>query len=327
MSLEGLLLIDGNDAYTTYRAVVVKGGHAGILRWPSLKDVETNDWHEYDGIEADLEAPVLDGREFDVDFYIFGKGKSQWLIDLIAALRDGSYHEMNFAVIGRTLKLRATSFKEPRLYSDGFGLTITFADDFPLNGYEYLEPSSQMTTYRDYLLDGVPFTDYGVRIIEGTLKSVINLPDVKPNLLRNISVVPGIIYDDPADDLVDDPEAEVDTTVRLSYKDVTLNCYLSASNSTELWRNYDALLYDLTRPGSRVLFSRNTMQQLGCYYQSCEVERYALGHDGSIGMIFSINLKIIGESDIEGITYLLAHEDERLITTEDGKALEVVFSF
>ena len=59
----GTLYIDGNDAYRQFGVSVVKGGYDDIIAMPPLKKPQTNDWQEEDGIEADLEEPVLDARE------------------------------------------------------------------------------------------------------------------------------------------------------------------------------------------------------------------------------------------------------------------------
>ena len=332
MGLEGLLLIDGNDAYTTYGAVVLKGGHNGLIQWPTLKEVVTNDWHEYDGIEADLSSPVLGSKEFPVDFYIFGRaGRLARLKRLVSALRNGSYHTMNFAAVGKTAKLRVVSFGEPEFCSDGLRIAITFADDFPLSGYEYLEPSSQVPVCYDYKIDDVPFTDYGVRVIEGSLKAALNMADVKKNLLRDISILPGVIYDDPAEDEPEESEEEeeeteeVDVTVRLSFRDLKLRCFLMASSLSEFWRNYDALLYDLVQPGARVVYSVEASKKLECYYGGSEIEKLSLSqYNGSIGMIFSISFKVLNETDV---IRLLATETSEVLTTETGSALEVEFSF
>lgn len=323
MRLEGLLFIDGNDAYTNYGAVVTKGGHNGLIQWPSLKAVETNDWHEYDGLEADLASPVLGSKEFPVDFYLFGRaGRLARLKRLVSALRDGAYHTLNFAAVGKTAKLRVVSFGEPEFCSDGLRISITFADDFPLGGYEYLEPSSQVPACYDYKIDGIPFTDYGVRVIEGSLRAALNMADVKKNLLRDISILPGVIYDDPAED---EQEEGADVTVRLSFRDLKLRCFLMASNLSEFWRNYDALLYDLVQPDSRVVYSVEASKKLECYYGGSEVEKFSMSQiNDSIGMIFSITFKVLSEVDV---IRLLATETSEVLTTEMGSALEVEFSF
>ena len=318
MDLEGLLLIDGVDAYTAYKAVVVLGGHKGLLGWPSLKEVEVNDWHERDGLEVDLSSPVLASKEFPVDFYIFGKdsvGLSN-LDSLVSALRYGSYHTMNFAQVGRTATLRAVSFGEPELCDGGLLVSITFADDFPLDGYTYLAPSSTVPAFSDFLIDGSPFTAYGTRITEGSLKTALALGSVKQNLRRDISILPGVIYDDPADD-------ENATSIRatISFHDAVLKCYMTAPSLSAFWRNYDALLYNLSKPQARTLTIGETGAALTCYYKSQEVEDYSI--DNGVFVKFSVTLAVTGMSGIA--EKLLASEDWKYIITQDGKKIKVKY--
>lgn len=316
MDLEGLLLIDGVDAYTAYKAVVVLGGHKGLLGWPSLKEVEVNNWHEEDGLEADLSSPVLASKEFPVDFYVFGADSVgiDNLRSLVSALRDGSYHTMTFAQIGRSAKLRVVSFGEPDFCDGGLLVSITFADDFPLGGYEYLSPSSSEPLSTDYQIDNTPFTAYGVRIIEGSLKSAVTMADVKPNLLRNISILPGVIYDDPAED-----ENATDTTVRLAYREVVLRCCQKAPTLSAFWRNFDALLHDLSKPGARTLAVSATNSALTCHYVSQEVEDYSI--DNGVFVKFSVTLAVMGSAT--EVERLLSSEDWKYIITEDGKKIPV----
>ena len=53
------LFIDGNDAYLQYGVYVTSGGFNELVAFPPLKSVDSNDWQEEDGVEADLSAPVL----------------------------------------------------------------------------------------------------------------------------------------------------------------------------------------------------------------------------------------------------------------------------
>ena len=62
------LFIDGNDAYLQYGAYGVSGGWNELVAYPPLKSVESNDWQEEDGVEADLSEPVLNTREVSVKF-------------------------------------------------------------------------------------------------------------------------------------------------------------------------------------------------------------------------------------------------------------------
>ena len=66
------LFIDGNDAYLQYGVYVTSGGFNELVAFPPLKSVDSNDWQEEDGVEADLSAPVLNTREIQVKFAFGG---------------------------------------------------------------------------------------------------------------------------------------------------------------------------------------------------------------------------------------------------------------
>ena len=66
------LFIDGNDAYLQYGVYVTSGGFNELVAFPPLKSVDSNDWQEEDGEEADLSAPVLNTREIQVKFAFGG---------------------------------------------------------------------------------------------------------------------------------------------------------------------------------------------------------------------------------------------------------------
>ena len=106
------LFIDGNDAYLQYGAYVVSGGWNELVAYPPLKSVESNDWQEEDGVEADLSEPVLNTREVSVKF-AFGGLFSRFCL-FIELLSDGAYHDFDCAYIGRKYRLRMTAAAEPR---------------------------------------------------------------------------------------------------------------------------------------------------------------------------------------------------------------------
>ena len=71
--MKGRLYIDGKDAYSEYGVFVTEGGYNGVVAYPPLKSVKSNDWQEMDGIEVDLSAPKLDTRQFPMDFAFSGR--------------------------------------------------------------------------------------------------------------------------------------------------------------------------------------------------------------------------------------------------------------
>lgn len=299
--MKGRLYIDGNDAYTEYGVYVVKGGWNELIAYPPLKSVESNDWQEMDGIEADLSAPMLDTRE--IQLKVAFAGLDSRFFTLLELLSDEAYHVFECAYIKRTYRLRLVS--QPNLAAAKVigTATLKFADDFPLSGYTYKKPASNVEAYDDYTFDGVNFTTYGVRVLKGTLDEVMKTPTVKTNLLRNISTQAGALYDGK--------------NVSYKSKDVKINCLMRADTLDELWRNYDALLYDLIRPNERKLWVDELGQEFLFYYKSCQVTEFyptdKIWLQFTLTVTFTTVLRI-GDGDV-----VLASEDKIIIFTQDDE--------
>lgn len=266
------LYIDGKDTYTEFGVLVAEGGYDELVAFPPLKDVTTNDWQEEDGIEPDLSSPVLNTRELTINF-VATRGV-EGLGAMADLLSDMAYHTFYHKAMGRKYRLRLV--KQPNLkWASVLGITaFRFADDFPLDGYNYLPPVSTISRYADYSLDDRLLTDYGVRVLQGTLASIDKSPDVKQNLLRKIKTLAGAIYDN--------------ARVTFKSKDVQINCLMRAESMEEFWRNHDALLYDLTRPEERSLFVQVRDRQYPCYYKSCKTSKFY--HTGKIWWEFTLTL-------------------------------------
>lgn len=270
--MTGKLYIDNIDAFLEYGVFVQEDGYNELVAFPSLKSVKSNDWPEEDGIEPDLSNPVLDTKEFSMKFVFTGAYYRMGAF--VELLSDKSYHTFYFREIGRTYRLRLVSHTnlDTALFL-GF-VTLRLADDFPLDGYTYTAPASTVPPYGDYELDGRKLTDYGVRVLAGSLNEIEKSPAVKQNLLCNIGTQGGAIYDG--------------NRVTFKAKEVRVNCLLRAATQAELWRNYDALLYDLVRPDERTLYVEATGEEYPCHYKSCQTtEFYA---DGKIWWKFTLTL-------------------------------------
>lgn len=306
--LNGRLYIDGLDAYATWGIYVVSRGYNELIAFPSLKTVEYNDWHEEDGIDADLYDPQLNTREAQLN--IAGNAGYEQLCEFITHLSDGAYHVFDCRSIGRTYTLRL--IQAPSLTINFYNaldfITLKFADDFPLHDYAYIEPHSTVTTYADYLIDERPLTDYGVRVLEGSLAEILKPAQVKQNLMRNIVTLPGASYDD--------------SRVTFKSKDVKIRCLMRAKSLPELWHNYDALLYDLTRPGERELYVAPLGQSFPCHYKNATVNEFY--PDGKIWLDFSLTLTFTRDFRINNDFIILVAEDGSIITTEDEQYIELI---
>lgn len=300
------LYIDGNDAYASYGVYVVHGGWNDLIAYPPLKSVDSNDWQEEDGIEADLSLPVLNTREVQLKIAI--SGLYSRFFALIELLSDGAYHTFESPFIQRTYRLRLTQHPNLSAAKALGTATLKLADDFPLRGYTYLAPESSVIPCDDYTFDGVNFTDYGVRILKGTLDEVMKTPNVKQNLLLNISTQAGALYDGK--------------NVSYKGKDVKINCLMRADTLDELWHNYDALLYDLVRPMERKLWVDELGQEFSFYYKSCQVAEFY--PTDKIWLQFTLTVTFIAELRIYDDEVLLVSEGNIIIFTEnDENAIDI----
>lgn len=305
--MTGRLYIDGHDAYKQWGVYVESGGWNELIAYPPLKSVTSNDWQEEDGIEADLSDPKLNTKEVTINMAY--SGLYSRFIEFINLLADRAYHEFDCAHIRRRFTLRLTQMPNlDHAQTLGF-VSLKFSNDFPLKGYTYKAPSSRVMRAEDYLIDGLPFTDYGCRILQGSLSEVMKTAAVKQNLLRNIATLPGAIYDS--------------VEVTFKSKDVKLNCLMRAETLDELWRNYDALLYDLIRPDERTLEVSELEQVFPCYYKSASVSQFF--PEDKIWLAFTLTLTFTHSFRLEGGDYVLASEDGIIIFTEDGEnAIEML---
>ena len=305
--MTGRLYIDGNDAYSQYGVYVVKGGWNELIAYPPLKSVESNDWQEEDGIEADLSAPVLNSREIQLKIAIAGLYSR--FFSLIELLSDGAYHTFECAFIQRTYRLRLVSQPNHAAAKLLGTATLKLADDFPLLNYTYAAPASGVIAADDYTFDGVLFTDYGVRVLRGTLDEVMKAPNVKANLLRNIGTQAGALYDGK--------------NVTYKSKDVKIYCLLRAETLTELWRNYDALLYDLIRPDERSLWVNDLEAEFPFHYKSCQVTEFY--PEDRIWLQFTLTVTFTSDFRISDDDMVLATEDNIIVFTEDDvNAIEML---
>lgn len=266
------LYIDNQDAYLQYGVLVTANAYKELVTYAPLKSVVSNNWQEEDGEEFDLTAPVLDSRELSIEFAIHDS--EQGLGALIELLSTKAYHTFEFREINRTYTLRLIAQPTLALVHRLGLVTLRFADDFPLRGYEYKAPSSSVGAVQGCEMDGVDFSAYGVVMLQGCREEIRKSPSVKGNLLRNIHSQSGATYD-----------GEV---VSFATKEVKLNCLMRASSLSEFWQNYDALLFNLTRPGERMLYVQQTGGEYPCFYKNSSVEAFVPA--GKIWFEFSLTL-------------------------------------
>lgn len=288
--MTGRFKIDGKDAWTQWKVGVREGGYNQFVCFPAMKEVETNDWNEYDGLEADLTSPVGDGRTFVMDFFCSGTGSDMeaFLSYLRTPYVDGEgvshgvYHTLEGVEIGgRQVEARVVS-----LGSTGLGnmrppllFSLTFADDsgFVYDDEIYIPPAPSADS-SDYLIDGIPFTSFGIKMLEGTLDRVRSGSGVKDGLSISVPDEPGVIYDTGA------------YQKRMS-RNITLGCHAKASSLSSLWSSMLSLENLLFKPGQRTVSVSPLGVSFYCNYSSCSVQNF---FPTSVWLDFNLTFRILG---------------------------------
>lgn len=274
--MTGQITIDGVNIKTEYGLVLADGSYNGIAELPKLKDPDKNDWKESDGIEVDLSKPVLDAKQ--IELKIVSISNTSNIGGLFVLLSDGAFHTFNFIDLGiqRSLRLLQQSgnsgtFQKLR------EIRLQFSDDNPMNGYTYQAPIPGLISQSGYSMDGVPFSNYGVIITDGSDEEILRQPDIKQGLTIENSITNGVIYDGGE-------------TVTYQAKDVQLKCVMLARDITEFNRNRSALLYDLIRPGLRSLYFGATTKTYDFYYKATNTRRLTTYKTAGIWWEFTITI-------------------------------------
>ncbi|MBQ3765908.1 MAG: hypothetical protein II874_04145 [Bacteroidales bacterium] len=346
------LYIDGVNILTTYNVTLAKDAYKTLVQWPEMKAVGGNDWQEMNGYEPDLSNPLLESRTVTLKFIL--KGTIADIDGFYAFLGGKPVRSFTFQEIGRSCTLRLESMPSIQYARTFHIMQVQFAADKPLEGYSYVAPSSSLPEKRDYVIDEVPLSGYGVRVLQGTISSVIKGAEVKPLLIRKSSVISGATYDEnpllnDAEDTFDSEEYETiggsvegvsanwkrskaQGTVTYKGRDITLNCLMRGAASG-VWQNYDALLYNLSKSvvsadptlaGARSIFIRALGKTFKSFYKSQRVEEF-LYRDGRIWLKFNLTLTLFEEEG--SASFFLATEDGGFVITEDGKLIPIIPAF
>jgi len=180
--MSGILNIDGIDVQVTYGVYLLEGYCSEVLRYPSLKQPEINDWHEEDGIEVDLVNPTLEAKELSLSF--FAKSKSG-MHDFIGILTTGSVHQFSFTELGVTLSLRVSGVANTSIVGQTINFELQLSEDLPGKDYIYLAPTSSAQD-EGYKIDALNIAKYGLIFLQGTQAAIAKPAAPKQNLTVNL---------------------------------------------------------------------------------------------------------------------------------------------
>lgn len=254
------LYIDNGDVWDETYACTAFGGFNELIAFPPLKTPPANDWQEERGFDPDLSAPVLDTREVTLRLSATAADDYKYTLCM---LNKKPVVEVRARSIGRSWSLR---FIAPTDSANSSTFGLKFADDTPMQGYTYQPPNAEKerewilsTSQRDdFVITESPersFADYGARVLGDVVDEMERRNEVKTGLLRRFSTKPGAFYDKAA-------------MFREKGGDRQVQLLMRADTLAELWRNYDALLFDLIRPGAR------RYNDAPFYYSSCRVDHF-----------------------------------------------------
>lgn len=263
--MKGAFSVNGVSS-TTFGVYVVDGGYNGLLSYPSMKQPQTTDWAERDGIEVDLTNPKLAASEFSIDFY---SESAIGLFDFMNCIVSQMYNSFWFDDLEMAFDLRVIAvndFSTEKMRKFNVG----FQNDNP--AFLPIGSPVSLSAITGYKLDNVDISYYGVNLIKGSNDEILKPAPIKENLSINPNHINGLIYDDGI--------------IKRKEKEVSLKCFIRTDSVFDFWRNYNSFLLALVGPGLR-LFEYNGVSYQ-CFYRSSNVVRFSIG--ATVWCEFNVNL-------------------------------------
>lgn len=304
MALTGRIIINGLDAFTNYGLVFQNDGLKSLLQMPQFKKVEVYDWHEEDGLEADLSAPLLDGRQFTLNFGISHPDAESEAQVLLSDLASQVYHTLHIPWLGRTYTVRYVnngSFAQNARFDT---LSLTFAED-AVTIPTVAVPTQETGISMGYFIDDADFALYGCTVVKGTRDSFLKFTATKEALKRSVSTLSGIIYDSG-------------DTVRLKSRDITVKLHIRTPDVPTFWARWYALWNAVLAPEARTIEGDGMTFQ--CYYKSNAVQKFMPTIEGGVWCDFSITFAVLAYSRGDEWLYLVTEDGVPVIFEEDDES-------
>ena len=302
----GAFYIDDIDIYARYGVVITSGGYNDLLCFPALKEPDANDWPEEDGVEVDLDMPVLEAKEVTISF----ASDHPDFRDFINDMGQPGYRTLRITELDRKWQLRLLSLPTYKDYGRATSFSLRFADDFPDRTAKYPQPSGSgiVLPESEYQIDKTSFSRYGIEVIGGW-DDLQKLPTVKKNLTRTFSTSDGQLYD----------------VGKLVYnsKETTLKCCLYASSMAKFWECYTAFFNDLIQPQERSFYWGRTEEQYPCYYKKSSGFN-VVSLSNPVAVEFNLTL-VFTMFRINETHYILVTENGKRLVTENGLYIDMKY--
>ena len=128
-----------------------------------------------------------------------------------------------------------------------------------MQGYTYTAPNATLPI-SGFSIDDIDISKYGIYLLEENQNTLLKDYEVKEHLTINSTAISGVQY-------ADHPNIFKERTLEL-------HCYISQPIST-FWQLYEALLYNLSKQGERVI-KYSTFQPQNAIYQKASVKNVFL---------------------------------------------------
>jgi len=243
------------DIQATYHTYLLEGNYKDLLCFPPLKKLPSNDWAEYYGKEYDTDDPQLDTLSISLSFVT----KSNQYDAFITFLSAQTYNNFHFEELNKSFQLRFVGVRKAKKEQGYITYEATFANDTPLQGYTYIAPNDTLPP-SGFAIDTIDLSKYGIYLLEETQNTLLPTYEVKEHLTTTSNTLSGVQYAQHANTFKE--------------RTLTLHCYISQP-LTSFWQLYEALLYQLTKQGERVI-KYPTFQPQNAIYQKASVKNALL---------------------------------------------------
>lgn len=340
--MKGSCIIDGIDI-AGLGMFILQGGDYDFLSFPERREPPQNDWHEMDGVDADLSEVYFKEKIVTVRFYIKANTGEEFIYNLNAfyeLVSAPGHRQLYSREFGKTFLLRYVSCPAfahtGGMYKAGTKraeINVEFMMDDPLQifaGSEIYEPSVfgsmlasednyLITTHDSYIVElddasqynssyvsvnGYDLSEFGI-IVNQCYNTVLRMPAAKKPLARSFDYRTGLM---------------VYPSARRTFekKQLIVDCSMRASSRAEFYYNYKALFNNLSAKGAVRISS--VLGDTQCYYSAMQNFTKRRPFSSRVFVTFSLVFTVISP----GILFFaLSSEDNICIASEDEHLIQL----
>lgn len=315
----GSCIIDTVDL-AAHGIFIERGGSDDFLSFPDRRTPDFNDWAEHDGLDVDLSDCFFDAKRIKVNYVIIAESETTFKNHL------NSFETLHFAPglrqiyvreFNRTFSLRFVGFPDYKHKGGLFNprkkigkITVEYSMDDPLQLFTgaVASPVSARQNSAFIEINQIDLSRFGI-VVRDAYSTTLLPKSAKRWLERKIGTEHGVTTD-------------TEISPKKRSRQIVIECTMLADSLTEFWANYTALFNNLrvTVPVKLGITRAGTV--LNCYYSKMTNFKKETPFGRKIKVSFNLVLQEIGELLA---LMLLSTQDDRLIITQDGRAIDLSF--